>query len=60
MEATGGGKVMPSFDLNDFEELIVRPLQAKQEVPYAIVLYYTYLGPAQPKFQCNGKVKILQ
>ena len=52
MEATGGARVMPSFDINDFVELVGKPEGAKQKTDFKMVLLYTYLGPKRESFEC--------
>jgi len=44
MEATGGGKVMPQFDKNDFVELIGKPNQVRQLADFKMVVHFTSLG----------------
>lgn len=34
MEATGGGKVIPTFDVNDFGEMIAKPQAAKEMLKF--------------------------
>ena len=35
MEATGGGKVIPTFDVNDFGEIIAKPQAAKEMLKFS-------------------------
>ena len=40
MEATGGGKVIPTFDVNDFGEMIAKPQAAKEMLKFLTSNYY--------------------
>ena len=41
MEATGGTKKIPSFDVNDFGEIIAKPQSAKENAQYNIPIQIT-------------------
>lgn len=52
MEATGGGKVMPKFDVNDFIEIIGKPESERQKADFKLVVHFTSLAKPQKNFHC--------